>query len=746
MEVAILQAKYRDEIGRFENAWESGQIPFRFDASAVSELVDELVRFQDRTRERVEVLNNEQQVSGASDLELDALQRRMENASLHANYLIGWTSFFESLARPQEKLELLNRAENSFREFFQIDAEKPVRDLEGRWLDLDSGWNSLGIIGWAMCRESLGHFDDSAHLFNLVKSGRQRSLGSILPIFELKSKIYAGRYNEALSLLDGLESAPETTPSELTPIWFAAFKLSQGLPDSAVRIRTRIGKQSLVGLLRASQIDALESLVNQFKPTFVGDDFFGLWVHGVLEANRAGNDSKALIEARRILERAVSLATADDAASDIARCEFFIGQIFFRNREYVAAAEHFRLASEAMENEPDFTAESLWMHAQSLAKQSLVDSQFQNTAFIAMDNLIRRFPDSPWVSKAEFARLRMEASALPPREAIRRFHEIRPGSSDYPEALFESLRAQYRVWLDAHNRKTDGEEAERQQLETMELSHRSLDGVSPERKLLGVLMVLDSELRRNKPDQERVLKFLGAAEGISKTVSAGSDAFVEFRYYQFLVAKKTESGDATKWANWIVQHSTQNRFKESALIFLARNIDERLGAEPDSLAAIREAIGIYRRLSEIYGTDEKNLRQSRNAQFAYKRLAESYLRAGQWSEAARAYQGLTLAFPGHSDFLIGLATANMKLQNYAQAKPIWSRLASGSEAGTSDWFAAKIGLIQCLAKTDAGEARKVLRQTRNLSPNPPREWSEKLSSLEKLLEKATSPDNPALNH
>ncbi len=765
LRVAMSHASYQEVNHEFQEWWLAGAAPEKR-ADVVSSwrvLIRDLLQLHnatERTRNRLVTID------GTAPDEDDPVAQQIienENVYLQTNYLLGWACYFRSIADTGHRGQWTTMAEKHFRMFLQVNPDKPLAELTPDWLDFNSPWTSRGVVGLALCSQAQDNHDLAAHLFNLSLASGDPKFAATLDAWKLSSAAYIDDYPRALLVLE--EYRPVRGEAADFAFRILCVRIGNAIRNRETAAAEQLFDNGLVALTRLGNTRLISELLEKVDSQMLSGtgDFELNWLLGILESSDAGNtsDSERLNGARRNLERALGQANEESDRNDVARCQYSLGRICYRQREFEKSAALFQSASAQLRAvDSGLAAESLWFEIQSLTQLARRAPQHAPQAFLAMDRMLHWFPGTRYSQRVEFEKLRLESASLPPGDAMKRLQSVPPDSENYFRAVYEMTGIQYEMWLAAFRQSAPTSDALLRRLEELEREYRDgpADGkgsTSEEHRLKALLLVVDAKLKSARRagdvrlDQAGTLLKIAAqiAEPMGdQPLQAGP--YTEFRYYRFLHASRattdTETDSLANDAKWLADNGRDTAFENAALVFLVRRndllINERamVSSLIDGLVVesveVQTGIDLYNRLAEISGIAAEDLKRSPNSRFITSRLSELYFFNGQWSLADDFNRKLIEQWPGQQKYVLQAARLRMKLNDFETARELWRRIATAVEPGTDVWFEAKFQLIVCLQEINTEFAPGVYRQTRGLSPEMPDAWRDRFDKLGVALE------------
>jgi hypothetical protein len=726
--MAILQARYLAEERAFRQWWTSASpAPREALLADWRQLMEELSKFNAAMETRYQELVAAVQAN-SEDLVLARELSQTENLLLHSSFLLGWTTYFQGVLEPEERTSWLRQADEHFRDYLQIEPRKSLTEFSAKWFEFDSAWHLRALVGLAMCHRGLDHPQQSEHCFQLIQQAGDEEAQRLLFVWKLNSRLYVDQFSAAVQCAGDFGNEPGISTDGQVAFWINALQSSSAIERNAPQAAKVLRIESLAGLTRTLQAPVIQKVVEEQEFEFP-DDFTGNWVQGYLNFYLSENSltKQSYREKAKInLLRSLETVDARVSESDIARCRYLLARIHYREGDFAESARLFQtVAAAIVSDDRQLAAEAQWLAAQSLIESSRDDRRHSELAYAAIENLLRRFPESSYARRGEFEKLKLNLSSLPGDEAIRRLNRIEAGDPNYALAMEEKIRIRFRLLLDAISSGQSDRERRLEQLVEAEKTARDLAGISSKNRLKSILLVVDGLLRFEPVNETRISSLLSVAGELAELIrNRNASGYAEYRYYQMLFAdKRTDLMAARKHAQWLVEQAAKSRFERAALIYLGSLWDSQLNQSSQlDPAAISQSLAVFRRLVEVLGSSQDVVTKSKNAQVAMRTLAELELLAGNADKADSIYQLLIQYFPQRQQYIHGRAKSATALENYSVAFPLWRKLAASVTAGTDLWYESKYQMVACLLPSDPQAAGQIYRQTIRLSPELPSEW------------------------
>lgn len=651
-----------------------------------------------------------------------------------AHYLYGWVSYYLGILEPAETKTWMGRSNQSFREFLEIDPDKPISQLSAQWFEIQSPWHARAQIGLAMCLQGLDEPDQSKFCFDILESlETDPRVRNQLDIWRLNRFVYLGQLDSALNYLKSKLSDRQQDKANRTRLWVAAVDAASTCRGGMYSEKgARFLRTGLRGLLADMNAPVLRDIVQREKLNIAGEDFLLAWCRGYLSfyQGELTKDPSHFELARKELKWAIHSATSSTDIEDVSKCRFLLGWIEFQLRNYKGASELLMQAiPELTEGSPDLASEAQWIVVRSLQMLSKSDPRYANDAFEEMDRLARLFPHSKYVRRVEFEKLLMEVSKFPAEEAIRRLKKVQREDPNYNDAVFQQIVLQHRVWQDSPASGPQGKQRSLTRLLEMERSFQQLYPVPVlTHRFKAGLLCIDALIRSDGDGhRDAAANRISLAVELGRGLPSPSPLATELRFYQFQLASRDGELKAMEAdSQWFYENQPESRYCQSVLVTTAQAIQKEFDSSESHTVSDLERIQLaYRRLSDLLGREPKTLKSSQNARYAAYKLAEFCLRLGQASQAEQILSPLLEAYPQRRSYWLLAARSNMQLTRFQAALDCWRQIVGSTEPGHDDWYEAKLGIVRCLESQNKQAAIALLIQTANLSPNRPQEWDRK---------------------
>ena len=731
LELAVQHARFAQVEQDFRAWWfagarESGR-------AAITDALREIVRQLDEIHRRsVQAFQEGQALPVTDEQEADRLNEellKIERRVMHSQYLLGWTWLFLGITEGH-KVDALHRAETFFRQFVELPDDQSVARVDARWFDAPSWWHVRAWGGLAWAERSLGNRVASDHVFQLLASAPFPEIEALLPLWQLESRVFARHWTQLADWVEQLDRMHWNRPQRVR-FWLAVIESAHAAPLPP-EVADQLVQAATVGLLRDFQANHLRRLIEEGRLAIRGNPFLENWLNGYLGYVRAESEQASFDAAQDALTRAMQLATPETESANRARCEYLLGLIAFRRSRQDLAIEHFRSVAETLRDEdPELAEEAAWMHVRSLAATARSDAREVGAALAAIDRWQQQFPDGLHFDAMEWTRTRLTCLVLPPNQAIRHLERISQ-TTDPPGGLAMELAFQtWRQWKDAFQRGSPDEPQHFEQLLQVEQQIQSDPQRSDQDRVRAALWVVDAKRIKGLPIEpiaERV-------DALARTVESLPDVdrmlVGQIRRLQLVLAERRGDTDrAWEIALELTDDFAGTPYEHPALLLIAERFREQPSLTADQ---IEQAIRCNERLIRWTGDDPETVGRSANVRVAMLELIRLYRLKGELAKAEPIARFLAERFPHQTRFVLAWARVLADQQRWGDGLPLWRQLAANAAPGSDLWYESKWQLIRGLARTDAEQAARVLKQTRLLSPQMPVEWSGRFEELSRRM-------------
>ncbi|MEM7454670.1 MAG: hypothetical protein AAF456_10000, partial [Planctomycetota bacterium] len=622
-------------------------------------------------------------------------------------------------------------------------------ELTVDWFDFASPLTARAVVGLGMVARATGRQQAGEQLFEVALMSGDRGITTSIDSWRLTSAAYNGDFDGAAGIAESFQSTGD--PGADYAFRILCAKTGNAVFSESESAARRIFQAGIVELTRSRNAEVLEDLSTIIEPELLAlsGEFYMNWVNGLIESRKAqlaGTESD-LERARLTLERAVSAAKADVDADDVARCQYALGWVYYREREFEEAAGLFEsVASQLRDSDRDLATEALWFQIQALIQVSRDNPRRTARTFAAMDRMLNWFPETGYARQVEFEKTLLEVRGLPPGEAMRRLQSVEPRPENYHRVVYEMAAVQYEMWLRSYRSGAATTLALLDRLIQLEAVHRNLPEAPDQRKLKVLLLVVDSMLKTGDRLSDVQLLMDSAGE-LAQPMAGDVDvagSYVEYRYYRFVFDQLRGETGLVEDAQWLVENARGTSFENTALVYQAQQADSLIANESHytaildggdlDLETVRSAITIYNRLAELSGTSEEKLRASSNSRFIVFRLAELYYFAGRWNLADTLNASLREIRPLEQSYLVQSARIQMKTGDFEAARQSWQTIVNGVEPGTEPWFEGRYQMVNCLIETNPVQAQSLYSRTVRLSPGMPDQWRNRFDKIGETFE------------
>ncbi len=687
----------------------------------------------------------------AKENEIEQLSRVLARAT----YFCGWSNYYSGIAQRDLSAaqDTFKTSRECFAELLGIDIKADFEEeLDPSWLGLSNKLMAQALVGMGLCEAALDNKARHTLCFKVLEdSSVAFSVAQDVPTWELQSYLNVDRFAEADLLARSLleKESPVSDQARAT-ICVSLIRTGYSVAADAsvtptiAKMAKQLGQIGLRELVRLRRFTFIDKLASKYEIDTRGSDFYLTWLTGYraymkAESSQRKQDFRA---AQTELEKAISMPSASSDLLSLALARTQLGWCKFRLEMFEQSAKLFQQAIPTLKKSEKETAiKAAWMHYESynqLPKRkgdSPEGRRFLDMAKQSLQELIRDFPGSQTAKNAEYQLTRLRRSSKTPAETVLELRNLEKSNPNYHSALYEICLLQQQIWWGS---RKDPKKFAQYTTELYADCNRFLENSqteSPERRLRILMIAADASLRQNPSDTAKASGFLDRASKIATSIDNKTN-LIEFRFQQFQLAQKTgKSQAAINHARWLMSFGNGSPYQKSAVITLARDIDQKVknASAADKKIQVREAISIYSDMVKLFGDSEEVLTKSKNSRVAVSKLAGYHFQLGEYSEASSYLDRLSAAVPKDKNILQRSARANYLSRNYSDSLPKWRRLLKASKDGTEDWYEAKYHVIDCLVKTKDSSTKLVFEQFQRLHPDLPDPWKEKFNKLKQVI-------------
>ena len=725
LRIAIVHARYSQTESKFLEWWEQSAPGNERNAllqslASVQKLLQRVIDFNELQRD--DTLANiplDEVESKIRQMKLDQLEARIS----HANYLMGWTSYFQALTSFEIDSDQLKRAAKSFLRALRIEQTLQVGNIDPKWLDLSSSTSHRALVGLGLVYSAQANRELAEFCFQMA---HRISPDLVTDVIRLNSFAFSRDWQSAFEFADGkARSSGELKDSEFwnTVLNAGLVATSNGRSVAANIDGTKLQRLGLLGLMREFDGDSIAKFIQRSKIELNENNSQDLWIKSLLTFQDFRRNSQKLIVAKSQIETAISLISDDFNGVDLIRMNYLKGLIEFQQGQFSNALKTLPKNPIDIAAENSRLAEKIsWLRCQCLIQLCQNDPRKAPLALATMNQLLSTFPFSKLKSKIEFSKFVVTNQLLSPELAIEKLKQIPSSHPYFVEAQLEVIKHQFRIW------QATGSADSNVRSETFNKLVQLYEAFQQQNKdkhascLQSLYFVIGASISMES-DPETIDAKIAVANQLAKL---NDDDFAVHKprliQYQFLVDKmagRIES--ATDNAKWLFENSGDKRSEIAALSFLAEN---------SSQLPINEKVSIYESLLERLGNSNSDLVNSTNARVAANRLVTIYIELKQWQKAESLNQKLLQANLNQQQIVYNAARIANQLGKTEQANKYWLKLAGGTIDGSELWLEAKYELVKLLRDTNLQRATKLLIQTRALAGQMPNHWQQKFNDLE----------------
>lgn len=701
---------------------------------------------QRHLRSQIEALYAEVEGLPASHPQVATKEReaqRLQTVLGRASYFAGWANYYLGLTKAPSGAAEYSRSRDIFRQLLGIEDED-YASIDPEWLSLGVIWRSRAVIGLGLAEAALGDIAASRAVFQWLDHRD-------VPL-EIKDQAHYW-YVQGLINADRLDDVRQYTSEQIKAFTGAP---TQGKVSLCVAlVRAGFGKAGvsssneseelamlgIAGLAKLGQYNAVQQLLDKYEiPLENKEGFFLRWMHGrrLFSAAQQTKNPEDYRAAAKALAVALDEEEAAGQAIAAGHCRYELGWCHYRAGDYEAAAQAFELAITPLKAAgTQEGANAAWMAFVSYRQLAAEQPRYVASALEMLQRIQRDFPNHEYAKKANYHAAQLQRSAGSLQDSIRNLRKIPRSDPQFLAARYELCSLLYQQWSESKNASEKAAALEELKTATEEFLSAAGARGDKERQVRVLSLVAAAALGSEPSNPSLAAEFLTRAESLADGLPDTSSAKTEFHYRALQLARRQQDDPARKaHAQWIADHAAGSIYETSALVELARELEQRFGSTSDDQRAVlqEEAYQLYSRLVQRWGDSPTVLRSNKNARVALERLAEQAYATGRYAEAAQRIQPLLTIDPKNQAFLRLAGLANFESGQFESALPHWRILAFGLPRGSEKWFEARFYHVASLAEVDREQAKQTLKQIQLLYPEyggPP--WQKKFEALAQRL-------------
>jgi len=754
-------------------------------------LARELTALGSRAHRRVEEL--ERQEESALELDLTLISERLADARQHrslAFYLAGWAQTY--IAELTDDAEAALQASRSFGWLLNANPGAPA-ELERfpeRFLEYEHV--ARGAVGASVTAAVRGRIEDALAWLDRVEKSDDTpdELRAELLARRMTILARANRWGELDAVVRARREgdSADGTPAPLTIgearlLAVLAFEAKPVDASQEVSVQ-RLAEAALTDLVAQGELPQVLDLASSYGAAPLGGDGFivqhvrGLRAYeGARKDHRESEDepeeptadpavTQQYLQAASALEAAMESSDADRFPGARGATAMLLGLSLYyasganeavANRRLGEAAERLQEASLLIE-EPDRAADALTMAIRSLELVLERAGEGQSQAVRRREELVAmfltRFPDHPRAGAMLLKQAGEESNDA--AAVVATLLRVPDSSPAYETARRRAARVLYDLYRAAP--RPDRDWAALRYVDVaeplLEIDRRlaSEGGAdAAERVLVRARRILDALLSVDAVDASRAELALDAALALEHggfTLQPDVVSELDYRRAQIALAQedfekargivqtlrdRSGYGGETRWASAaerLFLADASRRWRDA----------KRVGASDEDIITLAADVVRYgSRL--LYGSLE-DAERAADIELTIAAIvgeaAADLWRIEKNEEAlalAQRMHGRVLEkHPFDHEALRRLAMLSEDAGDLETAVASWRRLSAGLAASSSEWWEARVRLIEALAKIDAERAREALRQHVVLHPSwGPAPWGERLRGLARRI-------------
>ena len=668
----------------------------------------------------------------SSQLALQIRTERIEVRLLHSHYLFAWTSYFSAVLPNEISQPLLRQAQSSFYRALRIEQSEPIDQIDAKWLDFSAPISGRALLGLGFVYVALDRKKSAEFCFDQAMQISSPVFDR--NIFEFNALAFSKKWKAAKEYVD--QRMTGEFEGNKTDFWeavtFAGF--SQDSASTEPAVASDLKRAGLLGLSREFAFEQLRHFVVNEEINLGEDSYERKWIQILVQYHISAASDQNFEPHLDDIKQLLDSFEEKIQNSDLAKMKFLAAMMEYKRGQIKNAFEQVKdIDATRIQNEPAFVQRLDWLNVLIQLRRANQDTANNAIALESINRFIEHHPDSNSYQRALFERFKLTNRILPAAQALKNFDQADNTHPFYHELLLESVNCLRRAWLE--EKSSDSRNVSLRKLIETVKKLRSLESINPELKLSSILVVIDVVLQRGSPGNPADAKLLGSliADADSIVASDGSKiARTTLAYAKFRFARQLgETQDAVNLAQYICKNSKEKSHRITALALIAKLYEQ----DDPNVEIQLTPTQTYELLVQELGSASLELQQSRNARVAASRLVGLYSTNPRFAETAQELNNKLLQIePDRLDLLLNRARVAMRLGKSELASQTWRKIGAAVNAGDDFWYEAKLGIVECLARTDSEAAASVLRQTENLSGTVPESWQIQIDKLKQTLE------------
>lgn len=736
LELAIVHARYLLAERGFFKWWEE-----HADRREQQNVENQFAKLQTELQRWIRIRESERQQL-VSDSPVEELKKgrgnqlelnRLESQLVHANFLLGWTVYFQAVSPDSPDSVRLSQSEKYFFRCLGIRSSNAINEIDPKWLDFSTRASHRALTGLAMVYTAQQRFASANFCFDQLKVRAPQFNGNIN---RFNSLAFSRHWAQSVELVSKqLFNDSQVDSSYLVHVLNAgSVAVSRNASPELRGQGKALQRTGLLGLLRQFDARLIKDFLTRSKVSLGEESVEDLWIQALLatEESRRNPDQNRI--AKDHIENCLRKIPADFEVLDKARIHLLGAMIEFRLTDYSAALRYLPASTESLiKSDRRLLEKTMWLRCRCFIELCKRDKRKVGAALSSMNRMLSKFPQTKFRERIEFETLVASNLLMQPEEAIEQLQELPPSHEYYLASQLEIIKNQYKYWGLLKTKQPDSKGFRK--LVELDRKFRLNSESTNLQRLQSLFYVIEAGLRSDVDSS-----FLDAKIAESKTLSGSlvevnANINSKVGFLQFLAEKKYERHEsAWRLAELLSSNSTDQSHKVVALTYLADHAS-KMGLSAEAETEILMA------LTNNLGTNRAILMQSRNARVAANRLVELYIRSGEHVKAMQLNQKLLDTNTNSLKFLLNAARIESRLGNSTKSLDIWKRLARGSSTGEDIWLEAKLEIISATAKTNSTRAQELLHQSLMLAGDLDSKWQPRYDDLAEKLRSTISQSN-----
>ena len=729
----------------------------------LDEAIPEFASLENSLNERIEVLDRRlSRVRSRQGVQLRQEAQQLKQFLVRTRFLSGWANYYRAWLAPDDARIRVRTAIESFERVIDADLRRvSPADVSQDLLETES--MARTVLGMALAQSVFEDQVETPLQWLALLDGPNvfDTVSDQVPAWRMSILLDHGEFRRVRGELRRAKEDMRSQDTTIPIIWIR-LAAAHALEHASINTDAQeLAQIAIAELAARGELQQVLDLADRYGIDAIGNEGFAVLYVKAAQSYQAARKqhqsenptadagiAKLYQSAVENFERALTQSDVEEFAEAAAVAQSLIGWCYYFQGKLLSASDAFRKAAQVLSQ--DEAAEAWWMAIVSLDQFQRSSPSDERTTELALliDDFLEAYPASEYVPQL----ILRQSESQPSLERVEQLLVISPESDAFEAAQRSAAQMLFQLF------KAEEDETSRQAV-----GQRYLNLALPMwLNTVDAVLKDDATVRERFVMRGRRLLDIALARGIERTGSAeevfdrlnvlaandvidlsGVEDELDYRRFQkaiyeddwdladSIADRLSERNDASKWA----QTAARISFAHAA-----SRLDSVEGTDRE-VPLLERIVTFGGRVMRQFDSSARPVPETqRIATFATvaKAARQLFELTGNPTQGERAlflYQQQLLAkHPDNIDFLKAVGKLGSEFGQPEASIEAWRKIATGSAAGTDNWYEARLNLILLQATINPDRAREMMAQFKALYPDFGGEpWASEFREVEQQL-------------